>query len=62
MRFFVRQCIKGGRCSALNQYYKSNISDELFNIIAKELDNNGNVCEVLEKHFGYTNEQKNFRI
>ena len=29
MRHFVRQSIKGKRCSALNQYYKSNISDEV---------------------------------
>ena len=35
MRHFVRQSIKGGRCSALNQYYKSNISQEVFNIISK---------------------------
>ena len=36
MRHFVRQSIKGGRCSALNQYYKSIISQEVFNIISKE--------------------------
>ena len=46
MRHFVRQSIKGGRCSALNQYYKSNISDEVCSIILKELDMNGNVCEI----------------
>ena len=33
MRHYVRQSIKGGCCSALNQYYKSNISQEVFNII-----------------------------
>ena len=38
MRHFVRKSIKGGRCSALNQYYKSNISKEVFNIISKELN------------------------
>ena len=60
MRHFVRQCIKGARCSALNQYYKSNISKEVFNIIAKELNNNGNdnVCEINNKYFEYTNEQR----
>ena len=41
MRHFVRQSIKGGRYSALNQNYRSNISDEVFNIISKELDING---------------------
>ena len=44
MRHFVRQSIKRGRCSALNQHYKSKISDEVFNIISKELNVNGNVC------------------
>ena len=55
MRHFVRQSIKGGRCLALNQYYKSNISDEVFNIIPRELDNNGNVYDVLDSYFEYTN-------
>ena len=59
MRHFVRKSIKGGRCSALNQYYKSNISQEVFNIISKELNVNGNdnVCEIIDKYFEYTNEQ-----
>ena len=62
MRYFVRQSIKGGRCSALNQYYKSNISQEVFNIISKELnidDINDIVCEIIDKYFEYTNEQRN---
>ena len=48
MRHFVRKSINGGRCSALNQYYKSNISQEVFNIISKELNVNDNdiVCEM----------------
>ena len=60
MRHFVRQSIKGGRCSALNQYYKSNISQEVFNIISKELNVNGNdnVCEIIDKYFEYTNKQR----
>ena len=60
VRHFVRQSIKGGRCSALNQYYKSNISQEVFNIISKELNVNGNdnVCEIINKYFEYTNEQR----
>ena len=55
MRCYVRQSIKGGRCSALNQYYKSNISDEVFDNISKELDINGNICENLDNYFEYTN-------
>ena len=60
MRHFVRQSIKGGRCSALNQYYISNISQEVFNIISKELNvnDNDNVCEIINKYFEYTNEQR----
>ena len=60
MRHFVRQSIKGGRCSALNQYYKSAISREVFNIISKELNVNGNdnVCEIVNKYFEHTNEQR----
>ena len=42
MRHFVRQSIKGGRCSALNQYYKSNISQKVFILFSKELNVNGN--------------------
>ena len=51
MRHFVRQSIKGGRCSALNQDYKSAISDEVFNIISKEINLNGNdnVCEIIKE-------------
>ena len=52
MKHFVRKSIKGGRCSALNHYYKSNISLEVFNIISKELNidnNNENVCEIIDK-------------
>ena len=55
MRHFVRQSIKGVSCSALNQYYKSTISDEVFIIISKELNVNGNVCELIDKYFEYTN-------
>ena len=43
MRHIVRQSIKGGRCGNYNQYYKSTISNEVFNIISKELNANGNV-------------------
>ena len=35
MRIIVRKSIKGGRCNAFNQQYKSEISDEVFNIISK---------------------------
>ena len=61
MRHFVRKSIKGGRCSALNQYYKSHISKEVFNIISETLgvNNNDNVCEIIDKYFEYTNAKRN---
>ena len=63
IRHFGRRSIKSGRCSALNQYYKSNISQEVFNFISKELNVNGNdnVCEIIDKYFEYTNKQRKIR-
>ena len=55
LRHVVRQSIKGGRCSALNQYYKSTISDEVFNDISNI---NGKICEILDKYFQYTNKHR----
>ena len=55
MRNFVRKAIKGGRCSASNHNYKSEISDELFNIFSKELNVNGNTCDLLENYFEFLN-------
>ena len=60
MRNFVRKSIKGGRCNAFNQRYKSGISDEVFNIISKELNvnDNSNEYEVLEKYFEFLKEHE----
>ena len=58
MRCFVRQSIKIGRCSALSQYYESTISDEVFHIISKELDINGNIREILDKYSEFTKKTK----
>ena len=58
MRHFVRQSAKVGRCAALNQHYKSSISDEVFNNISKKLHINGNVCEIFERYFEYTNKHR----
>ena len=49
---------KKGRCSAWNHYYESTISDEVFNIISKELNINGNICETLDNCFECTNKHK----
>ena len=60
MRNFVRKAIKVGRCNAFNQHYKSEISDEVFNIISKELNVNddSNDYEVLEKYFEFLKEHE----
>ena len=55
MRNFVRKSMKGGRYNAFNQHYKSGTSEEVFNSISKELDFNGNICEILEKFFKFLN-------
>ena len=58
MRNFVRKAIKGGRCNAFNQQYKSEISDEVFNFISKELNVDGNECEILKKYFELLNKHE----
>ena len=55
MRNFDRESIKGGRCNAFNQHNESENSDEVFNFISKELNVNGNICDLLEKYFGFLN-------
>ena len=55
MRNFVRKIIKGSRCNAFKQHYKSEISDEVFNIISKDLKINGNVCDIVKKYFEFLN-------
>ena len=58
MQYFVWQSTKSGRCAVLNQYYKSTISDEVFNIISKKVDVNGNICEISDKFFEYENKHR----
>ena len=58
MRHFVIQNIKDGRCADLNQHYFSTFSDEVFNIIPKELNVNGSVCEIIDKYIKYINKQR----
>ena len=58
MRIFLRKAIKGARCNAFNQHYETEISDEVFNIISKELNVKGNECEILEKYFKFLNENE----
>ena len=56
MRHFVRQAAYGGRVCAYNQYHKSKICDDIFNIILKELNVEGNTYEKIEAYMKYKNE------
>ena len=58
MRHFVRKNVKGGLCSALNQNFKSSISDKVFNIISQELNVQGNFCEIIDKYIEFTNKHR----
>ena len=58
MQFLVRQSIRRDRFGSFNQYYKSIISEEVFTTISKELHIDGNVCEIMDKYFEYTNKFK----
>ena len=49
---FVRQRIN---CNSFDQHYKSKISVFIFKILSKEIDINGNKCEILDKCFGFVN-------
>ena len=58
MRYCVRKSVKSGRCVASNQFYKSNSSDGVFDIIPTELKFVANICETLDRYFEYINEHK----
>ena len=58
LRKFVRKAIKDGRCNAFNQHFKSEISDEVYNVISKELNFSGNICESLEKYLELLNKNE----
>ena len=55
-RHFVRQAAYGGRVCAFNQYYKSNICDDILHILSKELIVEGNTYEKIEAYMNYKNE------
>ena len=58
MRYCFWQSFKGGRCGSFNQSYKSVNSDEVFNNFIKELDINGNTCDILDKFFEFINKHR----
>ena len=59
MKMFTRQSIKGGRCKAFNQHHKTEVSDNVLNVISKELDINVNIWEILEKYFEFSSKYEN---
>ena len=50
MRWFVRQAAYGGRVCAFNQHYKSNIYDDILNILSKKLKIERNTYEKIEAY------------
>ena len=55
LRWSVRQAAYGGRVCAFRQYYKSNIYDNILNIISKELKIEENTYEKKEAYMKYKN-------
>ena len=55
---FVRKSIKEGGCNVFIQCYISEFSDEVFNIISKELNVDGNECDILENYFEFLKENE----
>ena len=60
MRWFVQQSIKGGRVCAFNQYYKSEICDDILKVLSEELNVKGNIYDIIEVYLNYKN--KHFKI
>ena len=59
MRWFVRQIIKGGRCSAFNQCCKSTIVDENFRATSEKLKVKRILCDVIETYVKCMTQEKN---
>ena len=62
MRRFARQSIKGGRVCVFNQYYKSEICDDILKIISEEIYVTGNIYNIIEAYLEYKDKHfKNFQ-
>ena len=51
MQNSVQTSIKESTCAALNQYYKPETSDNIFDFNSEELDVKGDITTILEKQF-----------
>ena len=60
MRWFVRQRIFGGPVSHFNQYYKSNIWNDILKTISEKLNVKRNIYDIIEAYINYKN--KHFKI
>ena len=58
MRWFLRQSIRGGRCTAFNRYYKSKVVDKIFRTISEDLNVSANLHEVIEAYVKYMSKGK----
>ena len=59
---FLRQSIRGGRCTALNRYYKSKVVDKIFRTISEDLNLSANLHEVIEAYVKYMSKGKTKEI
>ena len=50
MRRLVRRNIKGSRCAAFNQIYKSRTAGKVFGTISVEFNWEGNFCKVIDAY------------
>ena len=58
MRCFVGESIKGGRRTALKQYFESKNLDKIFETISEELNVEKTFCELTEASVKYMMETK----
>ena len=56
MKNFLRITLRGRRCAALSQYYKSGISDNMFEIFSQELNVRAEISILLETYFYFLGE------
>ena len=57
-RWFVRQTIKSGACTAFIQYYESKIADKIFRTMLEKLNVKEILCEVFEAYVKYMSKEK----
>ena len=60
-RWFVRQNIDGGSCTAFKKNFKSKIAEKIFETISEKLNVKGNICEVFEANVAHISKNQTKR-